>query len=79
MSHTPHELAEDFPGQHDRIHALKLTNAHFSKLVEDYHNLNREVHRAETGVAPTDQIHETELRKQRSHLKDQIARALAVG
>ncbi|MGL4312331.1 MAG: YdcH family protein [Paracoccaceae bacterium] len=77
MSHTPHELAEDFPGQNDRIHALKLSSAHFAKLVEDYHDVNREVHRAETGVTPMDQAHETELRKKRSHLKDQIARALS--
>lgn len=77
MSHTPHELAEDFPGQQDKIHALKLSNAHFAKLVEDYHNVNREVHRAETGVTPMDQAHEAELRKKRSHLKDQIARTLS--
>ena len=48
MSHTPHELAEDFPGAAAAIHDLKVTDAHFARLMDDYHRLNREVHRAET-------------------------------
>lgn len=77
MSHTPHELAEEFPDRVDAIHALKTTNAHFAKLVDEYHEVNRAVHRAETGVEPTDSLHETELRKKRGMLKDEIARMLA--
>ena len=77
MSNTPHELHEDFPEQADKIHALKLTDAHFARLAEEYHTINREVHRAETGVAPIEELAETALRKKRAHLKDQIARLLA--
>lgn len=77
MSHTPHELAEEFPDQAEAIHELKGKNAHFAKLVEEYHELNRAVHRAETNVEPTDELHEGELRKQRLALKDEIARMLA--
>ena len=73
MSHVPHELAEEFPDQIDKIHELKAGNAHFAKLSEKYHVLNREIHRVETGVEPTSATHETELRKKRVALKDEIA------
>ncbi|MEP2783756.1 MAG: DUF465 domain-containing protein [Pseudoruegeria sp.] len=72
MSNTPHELADEFPDKVDAIHTLKQENAHFSKLVEAYHSINRDVHRAETQVEPTDMLHEAELRKQRLALKDEI-------
>lgn len=72
MSNTPHELAEEFPEHIDRIHDLKLNNPHFAKLFDDYHEINRAVHRAETGVAPTDDAHETEMRRVRVRLKDEI-------
>lgn len=77
MSHTPHELAEDFPDKVEAIHALKLSNAHFAKLVDSYHEANRAVHRAETGVEPTDSVHEQQLRKTRMRLKDEIAQMLS--
>lgn len=76
-THTPHELAEEFPGEAERIHALKGKDAHFAKLVEEYHEANRAVHRAETQTAPMSEAHERELRAQRMRLKDQIARALS--
>lgn len=77
MSNTPHELAEEFPEMVDAIHDLKLKNAHFAKLVDEYHEVNRAVHRAETNVEPTDDLHAQEMRKQRMALKDEIARMLA--
>lgn len=77
MSNTPHELAEEFPDKVDRMHELKEGDAHFRKLFEDYHNVNRSIHRAETNVEPTDQFTEERMRKQRMRLKDEIARMLA--
>lgn len=76
MSHTPHELAEEFPEKLKQIHALKEGNAHFRKLFDAYHEVNRAVHRAETNVEPTDEANEALLRKQRLALKDQIAAML---
>ena len=73
MSHTPHELAEEFPDKAEKIHALKEGDAHFRKLADEYHELNRAIHRAETNVEPTDQFTEERMRKERLHLKDQIA------
>jgi uncharacterized protein YdcH (DUF465 family) len=73
MANTPHELAEDFPEHAAKIHDLRENDAHFRKLAEAYHEANRAVHHAETNVAPTDALHEAELRKTRMRLKDEIA------
>lgn len=72
MSHTPHELAEEFPEHVDLMHKMREKDAHFAKLSDEYHEVNRAVHRAETDVEPTDDLHMAELRKQRMSLKDQI-------
>lgn len=72
MSHTPHELAEEFPDAVDKIHTLKASDAHFAKLADEYHELNREIHRIETDVEPASDEYQTELRKKRMVLKDEI-------
>ena len=77
MSHVPHELAEEFPDAVAKMHELKSSDAHFSRLFDQYHEVNRAVHRAETDVQPTDDFHMAELRKQRLALKDEIAAMLA--
>ena len=72
MGHTPHEPAEEFPDKVAQMHDLKQTDAHFARLMDEYHEINRAVHRAETNVAPMEDLAETELRKKRAHLKDEI-------
>lgn len=72
MSNTPHELAEEFPEHVDAMHRLKAEDAHFAKLSDEYHELNRAIHRAETDVEPTDDVHMEDMRKQRLALKDEI-------
>lgn len=79
MSNTPHDLAEEFPDQSDKIHALKLADAHFAKLLEQYTEINRAVHRAEARIDTLSEEAETALRRQRSNLKDHIAHHLAQG
>ncbi len=72
MSHTPHELAEEFPEHVQRMHDLKMNDAHFAHLFDKYHEVNRAVHRAETNVEPTDDFHMEDMRKERMRLKDEI-------
>lgn len=72
MAHTPHELAEEFPEFVEKMHDLKSANAHFAKLADEYHEINRAVHRAETNVEPTDDFNMDAMRKQRVALKDEI-------
>jgi uncharacterized protein YdcH (DUF465 family) len=77
MSNTPHELHEEVPAEAEKIHALKVSNTHFARLADEYHELNRQVHRAETGIEPVDQFAEVEMRKKRAALKDEIYRMLS--
>lgn len=76
MSNTPHTLGEEFPGQMDKIHALKVSDTSFAQLLTQYDEVNDEIHLAETNVQPTTQDHETQLRKCRLAIKDLIAEAL---
>ncbi len=72
MSHTPHELAEEFPDKIEVMRVLKQSDTHFARLAKKYHEVNRAVHRAETNVLPMDGMAEVDLRKQRALLKDEI-------
>ena len=76
MSHVPHDLATDFPELAERIHALKTSNAHFARLLGEYEEINGTVHRAETNIEPMSQEAETEYRKKRAVLKDELYRML---
>lgn len=76
MSNTPHTLQEEFPADLDKLHELKVSNAHFAKLLVDYDEVNDKVHRAETRIDPMSDAEEDGLRRQRSHIKDEIARML---
>jgi uncharacterized protein YdcH (DUF465 family) len=76
MTHTPHELAADFPEHKEKIHTLKESDSHFAKLAEEYHIVNRAIHRAETGVEPVTDEAERDMRKRRMTLKDEIAARL---
>lgn len=72
MSNTPHELAEEFPEHVNKIRDMKMNDGHFARLFDEYHDVNRSIHRAETNVEPTDDFHMEEMRKQRMRLKDEI-------
>lgn len=72
MSNTPHELAEEFPEYVALMHKLKTTDAHFARLFDEYHDLNRDIHRMETDIEPVSDEHQTEVRKKRMALKDEI-------
>jgi uncharacterized protein YdcH (DUF465 family) len=72
MSHTPHELIEDFPNEQDRIRELKRTSPHFAKLADRYHDVNRAIHRMEERIEPVADVTEFALRRERMMLKDQL-------
>ena len=76
MSNTPHTLHEEFPADAARISALKVSDAHFARLMADYDRVNDKVHRSETRLDLLTEAEEEALRKERSRLKDQIATAL---
>ncbi len=73
MSHTPNELAEEFPDDQETIHHLKTTNKHFSRISDQYHEINRKVHRIEAEIEPTSDLALEGFKKKRLALKDEIS------
>lgn len=69
---THHDLAQDFPELKDDIHAMKMTDAHFRRMAEEYESVCKELHRAQDGAGVIDDSHAEELKKQRMSLKDDL-------
>lgn len=76
MSVEHHDLAHEFPELKDRIHDLKMNDAHFRKLFEAYHELTREIENMENEVSPASTHAEEEAKMRRVHLKDELYRML---
>ncbi len=72
MTNIPNEILAEFPEHAARISELKTSNAHFARLYDDYYEVNKAIHRAETDIEPTSDDHLAEMRKERLLLKDQI-------
>ena len=67
-----HDLLHEFPEHKDKIHELKMQNAHFAKLFDEYHDVDRELRRVQQEIeTPSDQFVE-DLKKKRLLLKDEL-------
>ncbi|KEA62897.1 hypothetical protein ADIMK_3006 [Marinobacterium lacunae] len=72
MSVEHHDLVHEFPEHKERIRELKMSNAHFAKLFDEYHSLTREVELMEEEVHPTSTKTEESFKFKRVQLKDQL-------
>ncbi len=71
-----HNLVHEFPEFHDRIHDLKMNDAHFSRLLNEHDELSRVIHRAEIEVEVLADDYLEILKKQRLALKDELFQIL---
>lgn len=76
MLDEKHDLVHEFPEHREQIHTLKTSNNHFSRLFDEYHDVNHEVRRIESGVEPTSDEYLEDRKKQRLLLKDELYRML---
>lgn len=76
---APHAIHEEFPGQADRLHQLKMADGRFARLLREHDEINGRAAGAEARQSPVPGDAETGLRKRHASLKDEIARALAGG
>ena len=76
MSVDHHDLVHDFPEHRERIHDLKVSNAHFRKLFDEYHELTTSVENMENEVTPVSTRTEEDAKLKRVHLKDELYRML---
>ena len=67
-----HDLIHELPEHRERIHELKTENNHFSRLFDEYHDVNHEIRRIEMEIEPTSDVYLEERKKQRLLLKDQL-------
>lgn len=67
-----HSIVQEFPAFQNKIHELKMSDAHFKKMFEEYHEIDHQIHSIESGAQPTTDQHLNELRSKRVHLKDAI-------
>jgi len=72
MSIEKHDLIHELPEYRERIHELKMSDHHFARLFETYHELDHEVRRIEEGVEPTADEYLDVQKKKRLLLKDQL-------
>ncbi len=72
MQGEHHDLVHELPEFREKIHELKVSNSHFAKLFDEYHEVDHEVRRIEQEVeTPSDEYTE-ELKKKRLYLKDEL-------
>ena len=77
MSVEHHDLVHEFPEFKETIHELKINNAHFRKLFDEYHTLTREVENMQNEVTPVSAHTELEAKVRRLHLKDELYKLLS--
>lgn len=71
-----HDLIHELPEMRDQIHELKTSNSHFARLFDEYHEVDHEVHRIESGVENTSDEYLEERKKVRLSLKDELYQML---
>lgn len=76
MLNEKHDLVHELPEYRETIHNLKMTDNHFAKLFDEYHEVDHEIHRIETDIETTSDEYLEEKKKQRLHLKDELFRMI---
>jgi len=71
-----HDLVHELPEHRETIRNLKMTDNHFARLFDEYHEVDHEVHRIETGVENTSDEYLEERKKLRLFLKDELYRII---
>jgi uncharacterized protein len=66
-----HDLHHEFPQYESKIHDLKTSNNHFRKLFDEYHFIDKQIHRVESSQIFTDE-ELNEMKIKRLNLKDQL-------
>lgn len=71
-----HDLIHEFPELKDKIHQLKISNNHFRRLFDEYHNVTTSVENMENEVTPVTTQTEEESKLRRLQLKDELYQML---
>lgn len=69
-----HALITEFPELATAISTLKQTNAHFSKILAEHDELDKQISQDEVGVKAINDADLHVLKQQRAKLKDELYR-----
>ena len=72
MTHVAHDLHSEFPNDVEILHQLKMSNHHYQKLADTYRDVNREIHRIESGIEAASDARLEGLKKQRLAMLDEV-------
>ncbi len=67
-----HDLLHEFPNFQDKIHELKISNNHFRKLFDDYHELEHEINRINNNIETTSDEYNHKIKAKSLFIKDEI-------
>lgn len=67
-----HDLLHEFPEHKEKIHDLKVSNEHFRKLFDEYHEVEHHIHRINMGSEIANDTFVHELKAKLLFLKDEI-------
>ncbi len=73
MSHFLHDLHAEFPANSEILHSLKLTDPHYAKVADDYHTLNKNIQRIESGIEASSDDRIEEYKKRRLAMLDEVS------
>ncbi|MDX2112412.1 MAG: YdcH family protein [Alphaproteobacteria bacterium] len=72
MFNESYSLLQEFPEFKEQIHALKINDAHFARLFDEYEAVCKQVHRIEQEIDKVSDILAEKFKKQRLALKDEL-------
>lgn len=76
MTIEHHDLIHELPEYRDAIHTMKMNDAHFKRLFEDYHHLTKSIEAMEHEAMPVATMTEEEAKRKRLLLKDELVSML---
>ena len=67
-----HDLLHELPEFQDKIHDLKVSDPHFRKLFDEYHEMDHQIFRIKTGIEIATDEALKEMKAHLLHLKDEL-------
>jgi hypothetical protein len=67
-----HNLLNEFPDFKEKIHELKVSNEHFRKLFDEYHEVEHEIHRIHNLNEIVSDEYAHKLKAKLLYLKDEL-------
>jgi len=72
MSVEHHPLISELPEHRERIHTLKAEDAHFRRLFDEYHEVDKTIYRMDENIEPASDQTMEKFKVHRLALKDQL-------